>query len=315
MTISELLTSAFLIGFLSSAVRMATSILYAALGEMFSERAGVLNIGLEGVMLGGAFAAFMGASLSGSPWLGALAGLLIGLLLGLIHAFTSITLKVDQIVIGMAINIIVLGVTSYMNRVLYGLSFAPPQVKAFEVVPVPGLSQLPLVGPILFQQTLLVYLALLLVPLSWFIMFRTTWGLKVRAVGEHPRAADSLGVNVGRVRYAAVLTNGALAGLGGAFLCLGQLNLFVDGLTAGRGFIALAAVIFGKWNPFGALAAALLFGAADALQFRLQTLGTDIPYRLLLMLPYVLTIVALVGVVGRVGAPAGLGTPYEGPES
>ncbi len=311
MNISQLLSQAFLIGFLASAVRMSTSILLAALGEMFAERAGVINIGLEGTMLAGAFGAFIGAALFGDPWLGTVIGVSVGALLGLVHAFVSITLKVNQIVVGMAINIVSLGLTSYVNRVLFGLAFVPPQVKSFPIVPIPVLAQIPFLGPILFQQTLLVYVALLFVPLSWFVLFRTTLGLRLRAAGEHPRAADTVGINVIRVRYLAVLINGMLAGLAGAFLCLGQLNLFVDGLTAGRGFIALAAVIFGKWNPFGALSAALLFGAADALQFRLQAMNTQIPYRLLLMLPYVLTIVALIGVVGSVGAPAALGKPYD----
>jgi simple sugar transport system permease protein len=315
MNLSNIFTAAFIIGLFSSCVRMATSILWAGLGEMFSERAGVMNIGLEGIMLTGAFSAYIGALKTGNPWLGVLSGVLAGILWGLIVAFTSVTLKVNQIVVGMAINIISLGATSYLNRVLYGLSFTPPQVKPLPVLAIPLLSEIPIIGPILFEQTLLVYLALLFVPISWFVLYKTTIGLKIRAVGEHPRAADTVGINVSGVRYASVLLCGAMTGLGGAFLCLGQLNLFADGLTSGRGFMALAAVIFGKWDPFGVLAATLLFGTADALQFRLQTLGLPVSYRIFLMLPYVLTIIALVGVVRRVRSPASLSTPYDRKET
>ena len=289
---------------------MATPLLLASLGEIVSERSGVFNIGLEGMMLMGAFCGFLGLHLTDSLSIGILAGMAGGLFLALISAYLSVTLGVDQIVSGIALNIFAVGFTSSFYRIIFGLT--PPQVETSRMFPlgIPWLEDLPFIGPIFFNQVPLVYVAFALVPLLWFILFRTTIGLQVRSLGEHPLAADIAGVSVAQIRYLSVLLAGSFAGLGGAYLSLGPLNLFSDNMIAGRGFIALAVVIFGRLNPFGALGAALLFGAAEALQLRLQAMGLDIPYQILLMLPYVATVVVLVGLIGKTRLPAALGVPY-----
>jgi general nucleoside transport system permease protein len=302
-------TELFWIGLLTAAVRLATPILLASLGEIIAERAGVLNVGLEGMMLVGAFAGFVAAQGSGSPWAGIVAGLFGGCLLGLLFAFFTVALAVDQIVCGITINLLALGLTGYLHRVIYGLTSAMPKAPSIAQWNIPGLSELPFVGPVLFQQNGLVYLAIVLVLVCWFALFRTTFGLKLRAVGEYPNAADSVGINVFHIRYAAMAACGGLAGLGGAFLSIGQLNMFVEGMTGGRGFIALAVVIFARWNPIGALLAAVLFGAAEALQFRLQVLTVEIPFQFLAMLPYLLTIAVLV-TMRRSVQPAALARPF-----
>lgn len=304
------LSSAFLVGLLGATIRMAASILMASIGEVFSERAGVLNIGLEGIILVGAFTGFVGAYYAQNPWVGVGAGVLAGVLTGLGYAFAVVTLGMNQMVGGIAINIVSLGLTSFLYRLLFGVSFLPPSAPSLPVTPIPVLSAIPVLGPILFNHALLVYIALLMVPITAYVLFRSGLGLTIRAVGEHPRAAESVGINVQAVRYACVILNGALAGLAGTYISLGQLNMFMDNISAGRGFMALATVIFGKWNPYLVLAGTLLFGFADALQLRLQSIGVHIPYQFLVMAPYVLTIVALVAVVGRGEAPAALGCPY-----
>ncbi|MGN6459566.1 MAG: ABC transporter permease [Pseudolabrys sp.] len=299
----------FWIGLLTAAVRLATPILLAALGEIIAERAGVLNVGLEGMMLVGAFAGFVIAQGTGNPWIGIAAGLFAGCLLGLLFAFFTVTLVVDQIVCGITINLLALGLTGYLNRVVYGLTSTMPKAPSIAQWNIPGLSELPFVGPVLFQQNALVYIALVLAFVCWFVLFRTTWGLKLRSVGEYPNAADSVGINVFRIRYAAMIACGGLAGLGGVFLSIGQLNMFVESMTGGRGFIALAVVIFARWNPFGAILAAILFGIAEALQFRLQVLDVEIPFQFLAMLPYLLTIAVLV-TMRRSVQPAALARPF-----
>jgi general nucleoside transport system permease protein len=308
---NQILTTTFLIGVLSAGVRLATPILLAALGEVFAERAGVLKISIEGEMLIGALGGFLGAYYSHNIWLGLLAGMASAALFSLIAAVMSVTLKVDQVITGITLNILALGLTSFIYRFILGRSMIPPSVKALEPVKIPLLSSIPLLGPILFHQNMLVYLTFfLLVPGCSLIIFRTPFGLNMRAVGEYPLAADTVGIHVQGLRYVCVLIGGVFSGLGGAFMTLAQLNMFTENMTAGRGFIALAAVIFGKWHPAGAMLAALLFGTADALQLRLQGLGVNVPYQFLLMLPYLLTIVALVGVVKRTNAPAALAVPY-----
>lgn len=305
-----LLSEVFWIGLLAAAIRLATPILLASLGELVAERAGILNIGLEGMMLVGALGGFLGSYGTGSPWLGVAAGMAAGAALAWLFAYLTITLAADQIVCGITVNLLAIGITGFGHRVIFGMTTVIPSAPPLVDWHIPGLAAIPVLGPILFQQNPLVYLGLVLVFACWFMLFRTTWGLKIRAVGEYPRAADSLGVNVRRVRYAAVLACGALAGIGGAFLSLGQLSMFVEEMTAGRGFIALAVVIFARWHPVGALGASVLFGAAEALQFRLQAQGVDIPFQFLAMLPYVLTVVALVSIVGRAVQPAALTRPY-----
>lgn len=310
MTLASVLTPAFIIGVLAATVRMATPLLFAGLGETFGQRSGVLNLGLEGIMAVGALAGFGGAYFFGSPWAGVATGLLAGGLFGLVMALMSVGLQANQVITGVMLFIIAGGLVTFLNRVVFGGSYIPPRTAGFEALPIPVLSEIPVLGPILFRQNVLVYLAFLLVPLLAAVMTHTTWGLRIRAVGDNPRAADSLGVNVYAVRYWAVIFGGALAGLGGAFLPLGYMNMFADNITAGRGWIAIALVIFGRWNPYMVLAGSLLFGGVDAIQLRLQALGLAVPYQFMLMAPYVLTILALLSMRGRVEGPGALTVPY-----
>jgi len=307
----ELLTTTFLIALLSASIRLCVPILFAALGGMYSELSGVSNIGLEGIMLVGAFTGVVGSYYTGSYWLGALMAIFFGILMAAIFSYVTIKIKINQIVCGVAINLLAVGLTSFFFRAIFGITTVPIKVKAFEPFEIPLLSNIPLIGDILFKQTVLVYIAFILVPISSYILYKTSWGLNIRTVGEHPMAADTVGIPVDRVRTICVLISGALGGLGGAFLSLGQFNMFVDNMVSGRGFIAVAAVIFGKWRPKGILLAAILFGFADALQIRIQMTGLNIPYQFLLMFPYLLTIVALTGIVGRTSSPRALGKPYE----
>ena len=300
-----------LISLFAAGVRLATPLVFAALGGILSERSGVLNIGLEGMMIAGTFGGYLGGLLAGDPWAGALGGVLAGALIGFFFAVTAVFLRADQVVLGTGINILGLGLTSYFYRAMYksGVSQFFP---GFKVTPIPVLSEIPGLGPIFFQQIPLVYLMYFIVPLVAFILYRTTWGLKLRAVGEHPLAADTAGISVTGVRLLAVTLSGAFAGLGGAFLSVGQLSAFTEGLVAGRGFIALAAVIFGRWDPFRSTLGCLMFGLADALQLRLQGLGIPVPIEVFLMFPYLLTLVTFILFVSRVRPPAALGKPYEG---
>ncbi len=308
---STLFTTAFVIGLLQATLRTATPLLLAGLGELFSERAGVLNISLEGIMLIGSLFGFLVANQTDNLWLGIAAGGIAGMFIALIHAVLSVSFGVSQVVSGVGINILCIGLSLTTYRSVFGMaSSGVPTAPAQEPVAIPWLSDIPIIGEILFQQLPLVYIALLLVPISWFILYRTEFGLKIRAVGEHPLAAETLGVNVYSIRYACVMICGLLTGVAGTFLSLGLLNIFLDNMTSGRGWIALAVVIFGKWRPFGVLWAALLFGLANAFQLRVQAAGFDIAYQFLLMAPYVLTMVVLVGAVGRSVAPAALAVPF-----
>jgi len=291
------------VGLFAAAIRMATPIASAALGGIFSERAGIINIGLEGMMLTGAFAGVAASFFSGNPWLGVLAAVLAGGLLGLLHALLTVKFVVDQVVSGTGINIFALGFTAYMSQVIWGSRGASESVNGFEVVSIPVLKDIPVIGDIIGSHTPLVYLTLIITVLSYIILFKTPIGLRIRAVGEHPAAADTAGINVFRIKYLCVMVSGMLAGFGGAFLSLGHLSLFTWGMTGGRGFIALAAMIFGNWMPFGALGASVLFGFSDALQMRLQALGL-LPPQIILTIPYVLTIVVLAGAVRKAKPPS-----------
>jgi len=303
----------------ASTIRAAAPLILAALGGIFSERSGVVNIALEGIMLIGAFFAMMisyfGAQFGLPPLVSAISGMVgaivFGFLISMIHAVVSIRFRADQVVSGVAINILALGLTGFLLQLIFQTSGNSPSVPNLSAAPIPGLANIPIVGDIFFNQPPIVYIALIAVPVSSFVLFRTPLGLRLRSVGEHPKAADTVGVNVFSLRYLGVGLSGVLAGLGGAYLSIGQLNIFTEGMTNGRGFIALAAVIFGKWNPWGALGACLLFGFADAVQISLQNAGVNIPSDFLLMLPYVLTLVALAGFIGRSNPPAASGVPYE----
>lgn len=293
---------------LAAGLRMATPVLLAALGETVSEKGGILNIGVEGTMLVGAWAGFTAAYATNNPWIGILVGILSGCVVGLIHAFLTVSRKSDQSVTGIVINLLCLGVTS----VLFWKMFSTKRVMIPGLAPIeiPYLSDIPFFGPILFSQNSLVYIALILVPVIYVLINRTRLGLSVRAVGEYPLAAETTGIKVQLVRYAAVLIGAALMGLAGASLSVGILGGFRDNMTAGRGYIALAIVVLGKWNPYGVLGGALIFGIADALQLRLQTMGVGIPHQVLLMIPYILTILVLIGFAGGATAPNWLARPY-----
>ncbi len=315
----------FLIALVGAAVRLAIPVLLATLGEIITERSGVLNLGLEGVMVMGAVTGFMvtyylesgplaGSSSSWSTWLGLGAGVLAGMTMGLIMAVLSVTLEVDQVIAGVTLVVFGHGMANYLYRQQF--SSLTARVSGLEPLHIPVLSDIPVIGELFFNYDATVYLTVFLVFLTWFLLFRTTWGLKIRAVGENPAAADTSGVGVAPVRYTATLLGSGLAGLGGAVLTVVQLQLFREGITAGRGWIAVALVIFARWRPGLALVGALLFGLADALQFRIQVLSQvergsgAIPYEFLLMLPYVLTLLALLYRRGRSDAPAALGRPY-----
>ena len=279
-----------------STFRLATPLILAALGGVLSERSGVVNIALEGMMLVGAFFGMLGSYWTGNPWVGVSLGMAVGGLLGFIHATLTQRMKLNHIVSGVALNIFALGLTTYLLRRIFMHAGGSP--------PVAGLPQWA------FGLNPLFYLAIVLVIGMSFLLFRTPAGLRVRAAGEHPEAASTVGIRVTTVRYLAVIGSGVLGGLGGAYLSLGQLNMFAEGMSGGRGFIALAAVIFGKWTPFGAAGAALFFGFFDALQMRLQGQtvgGLAIPSEFMLMLPYALAIIALAGFVGKAVPPAALG--------
>ncbi|MEP0751687.1 ABC transporter permease [Trichocoleus sp. Lan] len=299
----------FFTDYLIASLRLSVPLAFAALGGLFSERSGVLNIGLEGMLLSGAFASAAGAFFTGNVWLGMLLAIVVGGLVGLLHAYLCVTLRVDQLVSGLAINLTAAGLTSFWSRVLFNSGQAQ-QLPGIQISGILGLQNIPVIGNLLFNQDPLIYLLFLLVPLSTYLLFRTSLGLSLRAVGEYPRAADTAGVSVTKVRYIAVTLSGCLAGLGGAYLTLVHVRFFVEDMSAGRGFIALAALIFGRWHPVSTALACLLFGATEALQLRIQAFNLNIPYQFLVMLPYVIALLALVGLAGKSTPPAALGIPY-----
>jgi simple sugar transport system permease protein len=284
----------FNIALVFSAIRLSTPLILAAMGGLYSERAGVINIALEGLMLAGAFAAAAITFYTSNPWLGLGAGIIAGVALAGIHALVSIRFKADQVVSGTAINIIMLGLPGVLSGALFLSAGSTPQIEKDFLIP-----RAPIV------------LAFLLVAVTWYVLNRTPFGLRLRAVGEKPEAADAAGVSVDRMRYIAVLASGALAGIGGAYLSIGQSSLFTKNMTAGRGFIALAALIFGKWRPVQTMLACLLFGFADAVATQIQGSGSEIPVQFISMIPYVLTIVVLAGFIGHSRAPKALGIPYQ----
>jgi general nucleoside transport system permease protein len=295
--------------YLVASVRLAVPLAFAALGGMYSERSGVLNIALEGMLLTGAFTSAVATFYTGNPWLGVLAAVIAGGLVGLLHAFLCVSLYVNQLVSGLAINLVATGLTAFLARLVFN-GASTQRLPGIESIVIPGLANIPILGALLFQQDILVYLLLAFIAASMYILFHTSFGLTLRAVGEYPQAAATSGVSVSRVRYLAVILSGSLASLGGAYLTLVQIRFFTEGMSAGRGFIAIAALIFGRWHPVGSTLACLLFGATEALQLRIQALGANIPYQLLVILPYAIALLALLGLAGKSKPPQGLGIPY-----
>jgi simple sugar transport system permease protein len=287
------------ISLIFSTIRLSTPLVLAALGGMFSERSGVINIALEGMMLAGAFTAAAVTFPTGNPWIGLAAAIGAGLLVAMLHAVSCIRYKADQVVVGTAINILMIGLPGFLSGAFFLSSGSTPQIPIEQLIP-----RVPIV------------MAFALVPLSWYVLYRTPFGLRLRAVGENPEAADAAGINVARMRYSGVLLSGALAAIGGAYLSIGQSSLFTRNMTSGRGFIALAALIFGKWRPVQTLAACLFFGFTEAVTIQMQGVvklpsGEDIPVQFIQMVPYVLTIVVLAGFIGHSRPPRALGRAYE----
>jgi len=293
-------------GFLAASVRVATPLLLAALGEMLAERGGVINLAVEGAMLSGALAAALGAA-TGGVWTGLALSAAAGLALATVFAVAAIGARADQIIAGTATTLLAVGLTGAVYQAAFGSAGAGLSLPTLAPVPIRGLAEVPFIGPALFNQPATTYLALLAVPLCWWFLFRTRTGLALRAVGESPEHARAAGVSARRMQFGATLAGGAFAGLAGGTLVLAQVGTFAERMTAGRGFIAIAIVVLGRWHPVGVLGAALLFGSATALQFVFQAMGLAVPYQLFLMLPYVLTLLLLAGLVGGVRAPAALG--------
>ena len=298
--------------FLAATIRMAIPLLIAALGLVVSEKAGLMNIGVEGTMLSGAFAAFAVAYYTNSYWLGMLAGMLAGCFMTLIFAVASIKFRAPQVVIGCAINMLGSGFTAVLFRKLFFDSQSGgTQVQSFPSLDIPGLSSIPVLGETFFTHNIIVYIGFLLVPAVWFLMNRTSIGTRIIAVGEHPKAADSLGINVFTTRYAATLFSGLLMGMAGAYLAIAQSNTFQVDMTGGKGYIAMAVVVLGKWKAGGVLLGALIFGGANALQMALQNAGLNIPNNLILMVPHIVTVLAVLAACKQMAIDASAnGVPY-----
>lgn len=300
-----------LAGLIATTLIKSVPITLGAMAGILSERAGVVNIAIEGMLLSGALSSTYVASVTDNLWLGVLAAILTGMLMALIHGWLSIRYKVNQIISGTVINIFATGLTSYLSAKFLQNYQELNTPGTFPNVPIPVLSEIPFFGPILFNNNIFVYALYIFLIGLHVALFYTKWGLRLRSVGEHPKAADTLGINVLGTRYMAVLLSGAMAGFGGAYFTLGSVGRFDEVMTAGRGFIGLAAMIFGNWTPFGSFGAGLLFGFADSLASRLAILGLPIPSQFLLMAPYIATMIILAGVIGRSNAPAADGIPYE----
>ncbi len=308
----KIFTTVVIVGILTSAIRLATPYLFASIGESFAQLSGVLNLGVDGIMLVGAYAAFFIVLNTGNLWLGVLAALIVGLLMGLLMSVISVTLKAEQGISGIGLYMFGLGLSSLLFKVTIG---TVKTVVGFQPIKIPLLGNIPFIGEIFFNNNVMVYMAFLLVPAAWWVLEKTTWGLRIKAAGQNPAAADTLGVNVDRVRYVSVCLGAMLAGLAGASLSIALVNLFQENLTAGAGFIAVALVYFGGWKPLGILGGALLFSTVNAFQLWMQVLGVNIPSDVAVMLPYLLTIVALAFTMNRANQPAGLNVPFQRGES
>jgi ABC-type uncharacterized transport system permease subunit len=310
--LSDLLRLTILISMLAGMVRIATPILLAGLGVLITNRAGIMNLGFEGIMLMGAYVGFMTAQQSGSIPLAIAAAMVSGALMSLIMAVMASTLKVDQTVTGLALNILASGLSFYWYRVAYKTVTAEvmPSIEIMKRIQIPLLSQIPILGEVLFSQYLLTYLAFLLVPAIWFFLYRTKYGLEIRCLGENPRAIDMKGINITRLQYITVIAGGMLGALGGAFLTIASAGIFVPEISAGRGWLAIVVVIAGNWRPFRIMLATLVFSFLDAFQLQAQGLGVQFPYQILLALPYVLAILLMIGSRAQSEEPAALGLPY-----
>ena len=307
---SELLDIVFISGLIGATMRMATPIIFATLGEILSERAGVLNLGIEGIMLMGAMTGFLVTFTSGSIWLGVLAAAGVGMLLGLLMAFLAVYLGLSQHVSGLGITLFATGLAMFIYRLHFGSPIVPPIIQPFKQITIPLLSKIPVIGPGLFTQYSLTYIAWLLIPALSILLYKTKIGLKIRTVGENPVVADTVGVNVLLTRTLCLVAGGALMGIGGAFLTLAHQNMFLIDVIGGRGWVAIAMVIFGNWDPLKGALGALIFGFLDALQLRLQGLGIAVSFHVFLMIAYLLTIVALISVSRKASVPASLLKPY-----
>ena len=297
----------FQVGFLAAIIRIATPLAFATLGEMLSERSGVLNLGIEGIMLLSAMTGFTAAYYSGNLWVGVLVAAATGALMGAVHAIFTVGLGLSQHVCGIGITLFCTGLAYFLFRLLFQDSSNPPTVTSFETFSVPILSGIPIIGPALFNQFTLTYIVMIAVPVMAFVLYRTPWGLNLRMAGENPRAADAAGVSVMAIRFQAVILGGAFMGVAGAFLTMAQFNTFTFGVISGRGWIAIALVVFGRWDPLKCAGAALLFAFIDALQLRLQTAGVGhVPYEVFLALPFVFTIVAMAIMSRNAAAPPAL---------
>ncbi len=305
------LATLFDVGFFAALIRISTPLLLATLGELYNERAGVLNLGIEGIMLLGAMVGFTATYFTGNLAIGVVAALITGALAGLIMALLAVVLGVSQHVSGIGMTLLASGFAFYLYRLIFGQPPVPPNVVAMAPAPIPLLSDIPFLGGVLFDQTILTYVALLAVPATAYLLFRTNWGLDLRTVGENPRAADAAGVSVWSVRVQALVLGGAMMALGGAYLTIAQFNAFTFGVVSGRGWVSIALVVFGQWNPWRCAAGALLFALLEALQLRLQATNTlHLPYEVFLMLPFVFTIVAMALVSRNARAPASLLVPF-----
>ena len=302
--------SSFLIPLLVGSIQLAVPLLVPGIGEIFVERSGVINLGIEGIMLVGALIGMIFAFFSQSIWYGVIAAIISGMLLSLLLAFWTITLKANQVISGFALTIIGGGLSVFLYRVVFGIRSIPPKVEPLPAWNIPIFSKIPVLGEIFFQQSPLVYVAYVLIPIAAIILYKTKFGLSIRAVGENPAAADTKGINVFSTRYICLLIGGACAGFGGAFLSLAFLGTFYSSMTAGRGYIAMAIAILCRWDPVRAIWAALLFGGAYALQFRVQALNSSIPYQLLVALPYIITLIVLIGISRQTQLPSALTIPY-----
>ncbi|SFQ03234.1 nucleoside ABC transporter membrane protein [Oscillibacter sp. PC13] len=295
--------------FLSSLIRMSTPLLIAGLGLVFSANAGIVNIGTEGFMLLGALMGCAGSYWTGSAFAGAVIAMVATMVFSAVFAFFTLNMQADQTVVGAAVNIFASGLTITLNRIVFDTTNGVPVIETFNAMPIPGLSSIPVVG-VLFNQSLVCYLAFLAVPVVWYIMKKTHIGLEVRSVGENPRASDTLGINILATRWWTILLSGLLSGLAGAYMSMGQLSFFTEGMVSGKGFMALAVVVLGCYSPVGVMGASLIFGAGMALQYRLQAANTGIPYQIITMLPYVITLVAVCGFIRKSRAPAATAVAY-----